>query len=315
LRPDPAARILLPGKPERGGKMGNTRERVLRLGLVVGALLLPLLAAGQVPERLQPIGPAKKVFVVIFENMNYSDVISQPFFAKLASQGGNLRNFHAETHPSQPNYIGLIGGDLLGSHSDANIDIDATHLGDLLEAKGKTWKVYAEAYPGNCFLGARSGTYVRKHVPFLSFKNVQRDPRRCANIVEASAFGADLQLGKLPELALYIPDLNNDGHDTDSAYADRWFSGKFGPLLQDPNFTRDQLFVATFDESGLTDPTNQIYTVLLGDSVAVGSASSVRYDHYSLLRTFEDLLGLGSLNRKDATAQAITGIWKGTAAP
>jgi acid phosphatase len=114
--------------------------------------------------------------VVVLENTNYEDAIEQPFSASLIKRGELLTNFAAEAHPSQPNYIALVSGSIRGVTSDANVDLDQRHLGDLLEAKGLQWKVYAEGYPGGCYLGAHTGTYVRKHVPFLSFKNGAKRP-------------------------------------------------------------------------------------------------------------------------------------------
>src|SRR4051812_38970344 len=83
----------------------------------------------------------KKVMVVIFENADYQDALKQPYFSELAKQGALFTNFIAETHPSQPNYLALIAGDTMGVRGDGNADVDGTHIGDLLEKKGKTWKV------------------------------------------------------------------------------------------------------------------------------------------------------------------------------
>ena len=167
----------------------------------------------------------------------------------------------------------------------------------------------AEQYPGNCFLGTTSGRYARKHVPFLSFTNIQSDASRCGNIVDSSVLANDIQNGTLPDYSLYVPNLNNDGHDTGAAYADNWLSTTFGPLLQDPKFTKDLLLIVTFDESESTGA-NHIFTVMVGDGVAPGSVSAQAYNHYSLLRTIEDEFGLGTLGLGDASATPITDIWK-----
>jgi len=184
---------------------------------------------------------------------------------------------------------------------------------DLLEAKSLQWKVYAEDFPGHCFLGERQGDYVRKHAPMLSFKNVQSDLARCSRVVEAAQLSQDLQSGTLPDFSLYIPNLKNDGHDTNVAFADKWLASKFGPLLADPRFTKDLLFVVTFDEAEhffLRPSSNHILTVLVGDGVLPGSQSKGAYTHYSILRTVEDGLGTGTLDREDTNAAAITGIWR-----
>lgn len=251
----------------------------------------------------------RKVLIIVLENTGYEAAIKQPFLASLAHRGALLSSFYAETHPSQPNYIALVSGSTHGVTGDGKVTIDARQVGDLLEGKGLAWKVYAEDYPGNCFLGAWKGGYVRKHVPFLSFKDVQTRPGRCARIVPATQLARDIRAGTLPDYSLYIPNRRNDGHDTSVSFADRWLSKTFGPLLQDPGFTAGLLLVVTFDE-GPRSSSNRILTVLFGDSVKPGSVSKKTYNHYSLLRLVEDQFGLGHLQDNDRNASVITGIWK-----
>ena len=200
----------------------------------------------------------------------------------------------------------MISGGLQGVKGDQNININALHLGDLLEAKGKTWKNYAEGYPGNCFSGATAGRYVRKHVPFISFINVQQDARRCANIVPASQFATDIANGTLPDFSFYSPDLDNDGHDTGLAYADGALKRIFGPLIDNADFMDGMLLIVTFDEDDHTQG-NKIYTALIGGGFEPGTQDNTRYNHYSLLRTIEDGFGLGSLHLNDETATPIGG--------
>jgi hypothetical protein len=249
----------------------------------------------------------KRVFMIVLENEDASNAIKQPFMAKLASKGALLNNYSAITHPSQPNYIGLTSGGLWGIADDSNHTVDVRHIGNLIEEKGLTWKSYAEGYSGGCNLSAVIGTYYRKHEPFLSYKNVQSDPARCARIVNSSQFSADLAAGTLPNFSFYVPDINNDGHDTGVAYADKWLSSTFSSLIDDPNFMKNNLFIVTYDEGSQG---NQIYTVLYGDSVVAGTVSSQATGHYALLATIEKYLGLGSLGQADATATPIDGIWK-----
>ncbi|MGK5082018.1 alkaline phosphatase family protein [Bdellovibrionota bacterium FG-1] len=252
----------------------------------------------------------KKVMVIIFENTSYQTTLNQPFFSSLTKTGALFSAFSAETHPSQPNYIALVGGDTLGVQDDSPVTLNQSHLGDLLEKKGKSWKIYAEDYPENCFLGKRSGPYARKHVPLISFSNVQKNPSRCARIVPASMLASDLSSTGLPDFSLYIPNLNNDGHDTGPAFADAWFAKAFGPKFQDPAFMQDLLVVVTFDEDDNTSKSNQIYTLFLGPNVVPGSVVQTPTNHYSILRLVEDTFGLGSLGRNDASATSIEGIWR-----
>ena len=254
--------------------------------------------------------PFDHVMIVILENTNYSNAMNQTFLSELSKKGASLDNMTALTHPSQGNYISMIAGDSFGITDDKNIDLDAKHIGDLLDAKGLTWKAYVEGFPGNCFLGAASGKYARKHVPFLSFKNVSTNPTRCKNIVDSKQLDLDIKSNHLPNYAIYIPDLNNDGHDSGVSFADTYMSKKFGPLLENPQFMDQMLFIVTFDESGSKKNNNQIYTVLYGDAIVAGAKSTTAYTHYSILKTIETAWGLGSLNKYDARTTSISDVIK-----
>jgi hypothetical protein len=280
------------------------RAGVLILGSLMIALTSQALAANQ-----NDVPRLAHVMTVIFENEDAEPTMAQPFFAKLAQEGVNFVDFHAETHPSQPNYLALTSGSMQGIDSDKTVDVDAKNIVDLLEAKGKTWKVYAEDYPGHCFTGTKKGRYVRKHNPFISYTNINTDAQRCAKIVDASELNADIAAGTLPDYAFYVPNMDNDAHDTDLAYANAWYAKTFGPLLQNPRFTKGLLLITTFDESSLTGG-NVIYTSFYGEMVKPGVEYKDYADHYSILRTIEAGLGLADLGLDDASAEPFAGIWR-----
>jgi len=238
----------------------------------------------------------------MFENKSYDEALKNSYFAAWAKKGKVLSDFHAITHPSQPNYFCQIAGDFFDWKSDNPKNITASTVVDLLEQKGMTWKSYQEKWPSACFTG-NSGTYVRKHNPFISFENIYSNPKRCANIVDATKLDADLQSGNVPQYMYYTPDLNNDAHDTDLDYAGKWLTGWLTPRL--PQFPPKTLVVLTFDEDDFTD-NNRIFTVLLGSMIQAGSTDSQSYTHYSLLATVEENWSLGNLGKNDATATAFT---------
>ena len=250
----------------------------------------------------------KRVLTIIFENTDYSKTIQQPYFTELGKQGAFFADFHGEGHPSQGNYIALTAGDLLGVTSDKNYNLNSSHIGDLIENSGRHWKLYAEGYPGNCYLSDK-GDYARKHNPFISFVDVQKKPELCAQIINASQFDSDFSSNTLPEYMMYIPDLKNDGHDTGVAYADKWLDKSFRKYFSNPDFMKDTIVILTFDEDS-GSKINKIYTVIFGSGVKSGFSVPERHDHYSLLRMIEDEWSLGSLGRNDALAPVITNLWK-----
>jgi hypothetical protein len=251
----------------------------------------------------------KKVVWIVFENTNFTKALAQPNFKKLTQNGALFTNLMAETHPSQGNYIAMMAGSKLGVTNDNVIDLKDSHVGDLLEAAGLKWRVYAESFPGNCFVGKSSGDYYRKHVPFMSFANVTQNRARCANIVDEKNFASDYNHGNLPEFSMYIPNIKNDGHDTGVDFAGAYMEKTFGSLFSNPANLKDTLFIVTFDESGISTK-NQIFTVLIGANIVPGSQNNQPLNHPALLKMIEDELGIGDLGREDALAPPVTGIWK-----
>jgi hypothetical protein len=255
-------------------------------------------------------GAIERVMVVILENQDLTAAQQQPFLASLANRGALFTQFHYLQHPSQPNYIAMVAGDTLGVNDDLVVTLHARNLADLLDEHGVSWKVYAESYPGKCDLHSSisdpSGEYVRRHVALIEFADVQSDPQRCARIVNASELDSDVASQSLPRFSFYIPNDNDNGHDTSVATTDAFMQRRFGSLLRDPRFANGTLLIVTFDE-GVATPL--IYTAFVGAGVRPGVRNATQYDHIDLLRTIEEIFHLGTLGRKDATAKVIDGIW------
>jgi acid phosphatase len=268
-------------------------------------------AAPVPPDAVTPASSsAKKVTLIVLENERYDAAMAQPYLAQLAKRGALLKNHHAVGHPSQPNYFALVAGDTMGITNDHMITLDKNSIVDLLEPKNKSWKVYAEDFPGECSLTMRTKQYARRQNPLISFKNVQEDPKRCAKIVNLEAFAADVSAGAVPDFSMIIPNQINNGHDSDSKQAAKWLSKFLEPLLKNSDFMKNRLVVVTFDENDYSTKDNQVYAVLLGDDVTPGATVTTRSDHYTILRTIEDRLSLGTLDRRDAKASSIQGVWK-----
>jgi len=241
-------------------------------------------------------------FIIQFEDAGYNLVSTDENFAKYASMGMLLTNYYALTHPSQPNYWTQVAGDYFNWASNADLNISAHHIGDLLEANGFTWKAYQEDWPGHCSPISVDGNYYRKHNPFISFDNVRNNLVRCnRHIVDASQLDIDIQNNALPQYSYYTPNTYNDGQDTGYMFAGRWLDRFLTPKLQMENFIQGTLVVITFDEDdGLEN--NHIYTALVGLMVPPNTTDATPYNHYSLLRTIEDNFSIGTLNKNDATA-------------
>ncbi len=275
-----------------------------------------------------------RVVIIVLENGDYEAAIQNPDFASLASHGASLSNFHALFHPSYPNYLAMVAGTDFGIHrkgrmfadNQVNFPNDAEHrtIADRLVAAGLDFKQYAEELPlGPCpwnvsglHIAAKRGNYTRRHVPFLSFREVQE--KWCDHVIRVDSEKADnffLQDAKkgLVAYSFYSPNMNHDGHDTGIAVAGAWVR-KFLDQTFPESMRKGTLVVVTFDESG-GNADNRIFTLLLGDMVKSGNeldpkALAKNYNHYSVLRTIEDNFGLQPLTANDRDAAPITDIWK-----
>jgi hypothetical protein len=214
--------------------------------------------------------------------------------------GKGLLNYFGVAHPSQPNYVALIGGSTRGCTGDSNLDIAGPSLVDLMEKKGTSWKGYMENFPGNCNPAASAGSYYRKHNPFISFDNVRNNASLCAKIVPAQpALDNDLSAGTLPQYSFYTPNIQNDAHDTNITFGGQWLDNFLTPRL--PKFPPRTVVIVTWDEDDYTEA-NQVLTFMIGDMLKPLSTDNTMYTHYSMLATVEDNWGLGNLGLNDATA-------------
>lgn len=302
------------------------RRRTAALGVVTSAAMFVLAACGHGPPASTPAPPRssggeslatgtaapalsaiKHVFVIVLENESGSVAAKDPYLRQLAAQGASLTHYNGVGHPSQPNYVALLAGAPLVS-DDGSHNLPQSNLVDLLESAGRSWKAYEEAFPGGCFAGptagdSTTGTYARKHDPFISFDDIRDVPGRCARIVPAAQLNEDISQGQLPDFSFYTPNQDDDGHDRSLQFASAWLKHFLETKLADAKFMDGTLVVVTFDEGNGDAASDPLYTVLLGPMVAPGSIDSAAYTHYSLLRTVEDVFGLGSLGREDAKAR------------
>jgi phosphatidylinositol-3-phosphatase len=243
------------------------------------------------------------VMVVIFENEDAGDVLGSgkaPYLDSLAGAGATFTDAHGLTHPSQPNYLGLFSGSMHGvDDNSCPHTIDAPNLGSQLLAAGRSFVGYAEGLPSPGSPECSTGDYARKHNPWVNFADLPASVNQ-----PYSALPRDF--ADLPTVSFVVPDLCNDMHDCGIGAGDRWAAQQLAPYV-DWSATHNSLLVVTFDEDGGSKE-NHIATFLVGPMVQPGP-SDQRIDHYSLLRTLEDMYGLPPLGSA-AAAQPITGIWR-----
>jgi hypothetical protein len=282
----------------------------VRPGLVVVATALAVVALPGAQAAPRPVPSFDHVVVIVFENKARKAVFGSPAaptFNTLASQNAMLAGYRGVTHPSLPNYLALASGSTQGITSDCtSCTVAGRSLADTLEAKGRSWKAYAEGLPRVGWTGAASGRYVKRHVPFLYFRRVLSRPSRVRNVVPLSMLSRDLAARRLPDFALVVPDMCHDMHDCPVSTGDAWLARFLPPLLRSRQLANSAVFVI-FDESDSADP--RVLALVLGPRVRPGSVFAPAMSHYGLLRTIEDAWGLPRLGRS-ARAAPVTGIWR-----
>ncbi len=248
-------------------------------------------------------GRPAHIAVILMENEEYRSIIgssSTPYINTLARRYALATAMYAISHPSLPNYLALTGGSTFGIDSDCtDCTIGATSLVDQLDGAGLSWKAYMENLPHPCFTGAGAGAYAKKHDPFIYYRRVARHPARCARVVSLDQLGMDERAHSLPAFLWITPNLCHDMHDCDAAAGDRFLAALVPPLLGALG-PRGLLFL-TWDE-GSSDAGccrlasgGHIATILAGPLARPGARMRTPADHYSLLQTTEDMLGLPRL--------------------
>jgi phosphatidylinositol-3-phosphatase len=197
----------------------------------------------------------KHIFVIVEENRTTDQIIGNklaPNFNRLAHKYGYASNFYAERHPSEPNYIAILGGDTFGISDDdafyckpeskewgcgssstvgyVDHTVVAPSLTDQLSAKGLTWKgyfqdipqpgslTYAWPSPREPVVGKPEKLYAAKHNGFLTFANVQADPALATKIVGFDVLDQDIAANTLPNYAHIVPNQCNDMHGLHGIY-------------------------------------------------------------------------------------------------
>jgi hypothetical protein len=118
-------------------------------------------------------------------------------------------------------------------------------------------------------------------------------------IVPTTTLTSDLAAHSLPRFLWLVPNICHDMHSCGTYTGDRYLRGIVPQLLS--QLGPSGLLFVTFDE-GETNAGccggaagGHVLTLIVGPGARAGVRSMAPYDHYSLLRTIEDLWGLPRL--------------------
>lgn len=259
--------------------------------------------AGQVtgepgPAQRRVAAHPSKILVVIEENHSRSEMMAaMPYLARLSRTYGYAMNWHAITHPSEPNYLAITGGSTFGITDDRPPSVNAARVGSArsvfaqARAAGKSAGTFAQSMPRRCAL-TDHGDYAVRHNP-RTFYPSERAACRTDNRSTAS-FAARARANRLPNVGFLIPDVAHDAHDGTLATADRWLRKALRPVLASRDFRAGKLVVVVTADEDDRSAGNVVLTSVLSPRLH-HKVVHTRLNHYSLTRYIDQILGVKAL--------------------
>jgi hypothetical protein len=180
----------------------------------------------------------------------------------------------------------LTSGQTWGVRDDSYHVLPKADLGEQLTTAGITWRAYMEGLTDRGCLNSPL-PYDPGHNPFAYYGG------KCpTNVVALTSLSEDLAKST-PSFSWISPDDCHSGHSCAVSVADDWLRETVTLIMQSPAWRANGILFITWDEDdGSGD--NRVLTLV----VAPGRGplvSNQPYNHYSLLATIEDLLGVSRL--------------------
>jgi hypothetical protein len=293
----------------------------LSCGLVVFCLVMAFASSLQA----QAFPQYDHVFLIILENEVSGSVIGSqyaPMLNAMAQDYGLATNYTGVGDPSEPNYVGMLGGDTFGLSSDdpywfPGHTLNASNLLSELEGAGKTWRGYFQnmpypGYRGYCYPDKCNGIpdadtqYVSKHNGIVNFANLQT-PSELAKMYPITQLSADLAAGTISNLSYIVPDECHDMHgappwcvDSGSAssvqqtfltaQADAYLGSLVNAITGSTTWpTGNNAIIVTFDEGNTAK--SRVNTIVITNHGPRGVTDKTSYNHYSLLASLQATFG------------------------
>ncbi len=306
--------------------MHHLRTRVI-FGLIAAVTLLAVFpGAAQARTELpgNPCGWARSapstydhVIWIWGENTSYSQIIGNdqaPVFNTVARECGLATDYYGLYHPSFLNYIeatsGQVGTLPPSCDPSSTCQADWPSLFDQISASGREWRVDAESMPEDCRLTDSAETpvplYVAHHNPAVYYPSLAADCARWAvNLDSPDTLQRQLSGRDAPAFTFVIPNTSHNINGKNFADGDAYLGELLRSILTSSAYRYGRTAVMiSFDEgSGYTalrcadTPTAEdchIPTIVIAPSIRPGTTVGTRFDHDALLRTTEDLLGIGT---------------------
>jgi hypothetical protein len=199
------------------------------------------------------------------------------------------------------------------------------NLIDLLEARHLTWVNFEQSMPKVGYLGSQYPTnpngpvhYAQKHNPLLYYKDVATNPARMKNIQPlASMTTLAMTLSNAttaPNFVFIVPDQCHDMHGTNDCPSgdalltagDTYLQQVVTTIVKSKAYTKDSAIIIAWDENDYSSNVGccgSVYphggghmpVIVITPNYRVPIQTAIPSNHYSELRSIEDLLGLPHL--------------------
>jgi phosphatidylinositol-3-phosphatase len=241
----------------------------------------------------------RHVIWIWMENESFDQVLgaaSAPYLTALSKECGVATDYSAVSHPSLPNYVAATSGstwDIADDGAPASHPISRPSIFSQVSDAGLTWRSYEESMPSKCDLTS-SGGYAVKHNPAAYYTGIRSQCRRWdipMGTTSSGSFESNLAHNKLSAFSFVTPNLCDDMHDCPVATGDAWLRRWIPRIVSSAGYrSGTTVLFLTFDEG--TTGSNQVATVVVSPSTRPATKSATPFDHYSLLETTEQLLGI-----------------------
>ncbi len=223
-------------------------------------------------------------------------------------------------HPSQPNYLWLEAGTNFGVLSDTQPgqpQLNTTqHLTHLLNAAHITWRAYAEPDFGSAVFDSCPldfGYLDVEHLGPVFFKDINQGLKKTSPICIQHVkpyyqLSTDLVDGTVARFNLITPNLCHDGHEgvspcdttepaDNTARSDEWLKKNVPLITNSAAYKNGGALFIVWDEGEDSGKYSDgpIGMFLLSPFAKVGFSNKVHYDHSSLLKTVQEILGVKPL--------------------
>jgi phosphatidylinositol-3-phosphatase len=235
-----------------------------------------------------------KAVWIWFENHAFRSITptAAPYINQIKRECGDASNYHSVTSfHSLSEYLAATGGSNHGVTDDAapaSHQLNYNNIFRQIDQAGKTWRSYQQAMASNC-MKTETGRYAPKHNPAAYYVGANG---------ATSCAASDVPLPASPSFAsnftIIEPDLCASMHDCSVATGDAWLKSILPKVIASTGYQAGNTAVfVTFDEGAGGNET--LFTLVLSRFTTPGTVSGAALNHYALLHTTENILGLPCL--------------------